>query len=95
MANGQAYVYKITFPNGKIYIGCDWGKVQEVVTYFGSPTVRQKINDEHRHLEKVGEVVRIEKEILFIGTRREALQKEREFIKSYQATNLERGYNLR
>ena len=42
-------VYKITYPNGKIYVGSD---LTGTLTYFGSPSAQERIGadpDEHRH----------------------------------------------
>ena len=42
-------VYKITYPNGKIYVGSD---LTGTMTYFGSPTAQARIAAdlaEHRH----------------------------------------------
>ena len=33
-------VYKITYPNGKIYVGSD---LTGTLTYFGSPTAQERI----------------------------------------------------
>lgn len=42
-------VYKITYPNGKIYVGSD---LTGTLTYFGSPSAQERIAadlHEHRH----------------------------------------------
>ena len=40
MAGRNKQVYKITYPNGKIYVGMD---LTGSVTYFGSPTAKARI----------------------------------------------------
>jgi len=37
-------VYKITYPNGKIYVGSD---LAGAISYFGSPTAKQLIEADH------------------------------------------------
>lgn len=87
------YVYKITYPDGKIYVGVDWGRGCSVVTYMGSPT---DIDKNFWHLCKVGETITIKKEILWTGDNKDAAQaKEREFIAKFDSTNPNFGYNKR
>ena len=40
LCNGSKQVYKITYPNGQIYIGSD---LTGSVTYFGSPSAKDRI----------------------------------------------------
>jgi hypothetical protein len=37
-------VYKVTYPNGKIYVGSD---LTGAISYFGSPTAKQLIEADH------------------------------------------------
>ncbi|HRV75702.1 MAG TPA: GIY-YIG nuclease family protein [Caldisericia bacterium] len=87
----MGYVYKILYPNGKIYVGSD---VTDTVGYFGSPSNKQ-INDDfplskHKRLT-------IEKEILFhqSGISREELVKiEMDYIRKLNSNDPDIGYNL-
>jgi hypothetical protein len=50
---GYAYVYRVTYPNGKIYVGSDTQRdaADYVFTYFGRSTVTRLIaaeNDAYR-----------------------------------------------
>ena len=86
-------VYKITYPNGKIYVGMD---LIGVVSYFGSPSIRAKerIAADHPH-HRQGLTVR--KEILWesdSATDTEAREWERVFIRLHGANNPAIGYNL-
>jgi hypothetical protein len=89
---GRKQVYKITYPNGKIYVGVD---VTGTLTYFGSPSARERIFadvDEHRH------DLTVRKEILWeseTATKSEALAMEIKLIRETGANNPEIGYNLR
>jgi hypothetical protein len=40
VAGRNKQIYKITYPNGKIYVGMD---LTGCVTYFGSPTAKARI----------------------------------------------------
>ena len=83
-------IYKITYPNGKIYIGKD---LVDTLNYFGSANSRLIESDftrEHRR------DFTIRKEILFEAenaTDQEINKKEVEFIKEYQSNNPAIGYN--
>ncbi len=92
-------VYKITYPNGKIYVGSDTAKeaLYDYFTYFGTPIkARREMNEEMKEYMEKGIELVIRKEILFfkedveIG---EILRKEKEFIKDLDSTNKEIGYN--
>ena len=88
-------VYKITYPNGKIYVGSDLIGVG-TLTYFGSPSPAAKArivaeNEAHR-LDFT-----VRKEILWeseTATKRETLDKEIEFILRTGANDPAIGYNL-
>lgn len=88
-------VYKITYPNGKIYIGQD---VTNDINYYGSPSKKLLEKDfpfESRHK------FTIIKEIIFSivednpGVSTIINQKEIELIKHYESNNLVKGYNLK
>ena len=75
-------IYKITYPNGKIYIGKD---LTDDINYFGS--VSSKL------IEKD---FTIRKEILWesdSATEQEVNRKEVEYIKLYKSNNPSIGYN--
>jgi len=83
-------IYKITYPNGKIYIGKD---LVDTLNYFGSASnklIEKDFTREHR------KDFTIRKEILFEAdnlTDKEINKLEVEFIKKYQSNNPAIGYN--
>jgi len=101
--NKRAYVYKIIYPNGKIYIGVDYGGGKDdtstmgYLRYFGSPSLASRLlmDEEHSGLLQVGAKIIVTKEILWVGTLKDAFRTERELIKQHNSTNPEIGYNLR
>lgn len=84
-------VYKITYPNGMIYVGMD---LTGAITYFGSPSDKERIAAdlaEHR-LD-----LTVRKEILWesaTATGSEVREKERRYIRILGANNPCIGYNL-
>lgn len=83
-------IYKITYPNGKIYIGKD---LTDSVNYFGSASsaliARDFTREERRDFT-------VRKEILWeseTASDAEVSQKELEFIKYYRSNDPEIGYN--
>jgi hypothetical protein len=91
MAGRLKQVYKITYPNGMIYVGMD---LTGAITYFGSPSNKARIAAdlaEHR-LD-----LTVRKEILWesdTATDAEVREMERHFIRATGANNPEVGYNL-
>jgi hypothetical protein len=84
-------VYKITFPNGKIYIGKDIGNTGHSARYFGSwdsLTVEADFTiDQLRDFT-------IRKEILFESFEKsEATAKESEYIRVFHSNDPVIGYN--
>lgn len=83
-------IYKITYPNGKIYIGKD---LTDSINYFGSA------NNDLIELDFTREQKRdftIRKEILWesdSATYKEVNKKEVEFIRLYKSNNPAIGYN--
>lgn len=83
-------IYRITYPNGKIYIGQDR---TNTIDYFGSPNskiIEKDFTDEQRRDFPV------RKEILWespTANRSQVTMKEIEFIKKYQSNNPDIGYN--
>ncbi|MCZ2476080.1 GIY-YIG nuclease family protein [Aquirufa ecclesiirivi] len=83
-------IYKITYPNGKIYIGKD---LVDSINYFGSADSKIIAKDFTREQRKD---FTIRKEILFEAenvTDKEINQMEVEFIKQFQSNNPSIGYN--
>jgi hypothetical protein len=83
-------IYKITYPNGKIYIGKD---LTDTLTYFGSAD-NDLIEKDFTREQKRDFTIR--KEILFeseTATDSEINKLEIDFIKKYQSNNPEIGYN--
>ena len=74
-------IYKITYPNGKIYIGQD---VTDSIGYFGSPNSKLIEKDFTREQRKD---FTIRKEFLWeseTASNKEVNQKEIEFIKKFK-----------
>ncbi|MDP1727263.1 MAG: GIY-YIG nuclease family protein [Bacteroidota bacterium] len=83
-------IYKITYPNGKIYIGKD---LVDSINYFGSAVSKLIEKDFTREKRKD---FTIRKEILFEAenlTDQEINKIEVEFIKQFQSNNPAIGYN--
>ena len=84
-------VYKITFPNGKIYIGKDIGENGHSIRYFGSwdnDIVSADFSKEQLS------ILTLTKEILFESSDKvEVSKKEQEFIKLYKSNSADIGYN--
>ncbi len=88
MNDGLKVIYKITYPNGKIYLGKD---LTDTITYFGSVNSALVEKDFTRE-ERRDFTVR--KEILFESEDEEVInQKESKFILEYQSNNPAIGYN--
>jgi hypothetical protein len=84
-------VYKINYPNGKIYVGSD---LTGAISYFGSPSAKAAIEAEHAE-QRLDMTVR--KEILWeseTATKEEVLAMERRLIVETGANNPAIGYNL-
>ncbi len=83
-------VYKITYPNGKIYIGKD---LTDTFRYFGSPNSKLLESDFSDEQKKD---FTIRREILWQSndaTDSEVNKKEVELILKYQSNNPKIGYN--
>ncbi|MEY2688375.1 MAG: hypothetical protein RL375_2573 [Pseudomonadota bacterium] len=92
-------VYKITFPNNKIYIGSDTAQTARIdyFKYFGTPT-----KSRHDMLRDLGEYIEhrkpyvLRKEILFACENvsvREVLKAEHALIREFNARDPNIGYN--
>lgn len=83
-------VYKITYPNGKIYIGQD---VTDSINYFGSASSELIAKDFTREERRD---FTIRKEILWeseSASKEEVNEKELEYIRKYESNNPAIGYN--
>jgi hypothetical protein len=83
-------VYKITYPNGKIYIGKD---ITDTITYFGSVDHRQIAADFTREERRNFTVC---KEILWesvTASESDLNRKEIEFIRLHRSNDPAVGYN--
>lgn len=84
-------IYKITFPNGKIYIGKDIGGKGHSLRYFGSwdnAVVAKDFTKEE--FTKFS----LTKEILFESSDKNEVSKmEADFIRQHRATDPQIGYN--
>ena len=83
-------IYKITYPNGKIYIGSD---LTDDITYFGSAD-RKIIEKDFTREQRKMFIVR--REIIWesdIATKSELVKKEMEFIRLYKSNDPSMGYN--
>jgi hypothetical protein len=83
-------VYKITYPNGKIYIGQD---VTDSINYFGSAQSELVARDFTREQRRD---FTIRRQILWeseTASNQEVSQKEMELILSHRANDPEVGYN--
>ena len=83
-------IYKITYPNGKIYIGKD---LTDSITYFGSPS-NEIVEKDFTREQKRDFTVR--KEIIWESddaTDSEVNKKEVEFINLYKSNYSAIGYN--
>jgi hypothetical protein len=85
-------IYKITYPNGKIYIGKD--STGDNLRYFGSPD-RSYIEKDFSWEQQKD--ITLRKEIIFSGddiSEAELSKKETELIVEFGSNNPERGYNI-
>jgi hypothetical protein len=85
-------IYKITFPNGKIYIGQD---ITDNIMYFGSPDITLVEKDFTREQRRD---FTIRKQILWeseIASNSEVYVKENELIIANRSNDPEIGYNRR
>jgi hypothetical protein len=83
-------IYKITYPNGKIYIGKD---LTDSITYFGSPS-NEIVEKDFTREQKRDFMIR--KEIIWESdnaTDSEVNKKEVEFINLYKSNDSAIGYN--
>jgi hypothetical protein len=85
-------IYKITYPNGKIYVGQD---LTDSINYFGSASSKL-IGEDFTREERRDFTIR--KEILWeseLASKEEVNAKEIQYIQDLQANNPQIGYNQR
>jgi hypothetical protein len=90
---GLKVVYKVTWPNGKIYVGSD---MTDSITYFGSPD-KAAIERDFPTRESRRDIT-VRREILWESAdaeKSEVLRMESEFIRSLKANDPLVGYNRR
>ncbi|GAB6069630.1 GIY-YIG nuclease family protein [Thiomicrorhabdus hydrogeniphila] len=81
-------IYKITYPNGKIYIGKD---LTNSINYWGSAK-SELIENDFSPEDRMDTTIR--REILLISDSIEEInKKEAEIIKGYKSNDPEIGYN--
>ncbi|MGC2164733.1 MAG: GIY-YIG nuclease family protein [Gallionella sp.] len=86
-------VYKLTFPNGKIYVGKDVGGQGHSLRYFGSWDA-DLVERDFTKEQLLDFTVR--KQILFESSDKDVVsQMESEYIRALRATDPEIGYNQR
>ena len=86
-------IYKITYPNKKIYVGKD--STGDILRYFGSPY--RKYVEQDFTWKQLKDIT-IRKKILFSSediSEFELLKKETEYIVKLGANNPKKGYNIR
>ena len=84
-------VYRITYPNGKIYVGQD---VTDSINYFGSASsalIAKNFTPEQRRSFTVTRDILWESET---ASRREVTEKEVEMIFQFQSNDPAIGYNI-
>ncbi len=85
-------VYKLTFPNGKIYVGKDEGGRGHSLRYFGSWSNEYVERDFTK--EQLMDFT-LRKEILFESDDKNIIRKmESSFIRELRSSDYEIGYNL-
>ena len=83
-------IYKITYPNGKIYIGKD---LTDSINYFGSADsklIAQEFTREQRRDFKIRKEILLDSES---ATNKEVNQLEVDYIRKYESNNPDIGYN--
>ena len=92
-ANRQKQIFKITYPNGKIYVGMD---LTGSSLCFGVPSAADQIAADHR-LDASALTFTLRKEVLWesvTATAAEVRAKEHELIITTGANNPKIGYNM-
>ena len=90
MIMGLKTIYKITYPNGKFYIGQD---LTDSINYFGSANnkvIEQDFTREERRNFTITKEILLESED---ATKSQVNEKELDYIKKYRSNNPDIGYN--
>ncbi len=88
MSNQEKIIYKITYPNGKIYIGKD---LTNSVNYWGSAN-SDYIARDFTEEERMDMTIR--REVIFKSSDTKEINKsEAQFILKYDSNNPDVGYN--
>ena len=90
MIMGLKTIYKITYPNGKFYIG---QYLTDSINYFGSANnkvIEQDFTREERRNFTITKEILLESED---ATKSQVNEKELEYIKKYRSNNPDIGYN--
>jgi len=104
-------IYKLTYPDGEIYVGKYYSQSGGYATYFGSPSLdgHEDVNTKYEKRLERGELI-VKKEILYKYTECENRKtcicclgrwncefhkQENKCIVCTGASNLEKGFNLR
>jgi len=85
-------IFKITYPNGKIYVGKD--STGDNLRFFGSPDREYLEKDFTREQQQD---ITLRKEVLFFSndiSEAELLKKKTEFIEKLGSNNPSKGYNI-
>lgn len=84
-------IYKVTWPNGKIYVGSD---LTDSITYFGSPD--KSLIEADFPTREARRDITVRREILWesdTASKAETLRKERDLIVALRANCRSIGYN--
>jgi DNA modification methylase len=85
-------IYRITYPNGKIYIGQD---ITDTIRYFGSPSKARMEADFTREQRRSFTITR---DIIWeseTATNQEVTAMEMRLIREHRSNDPDIGYNLR
>lgn len=86
--DGIKVIYKVTYPNGKIYVGKD---LTNSLTYFGSPKC-EDVEKDFTEIER--QCFTAEKEILYVSKSTEEINRiEPVFIRELRSNDPAIGYN--
>lgn len=91
MTQKMKVVYKITWPNGKVYVGSD---LTDSIVYFGSPD--ERLIEADYPTREARRDMTVRREILWeseTASSAEVLRKERELIITLRANDPAIGYN--
>ena len=90
MISSRKVIYKITYPNDKIYVGKD---LTDTITYFGSVNAEEVAKD---FSQAARDDFTITKKVIwssFTASDSDVAKQEAELIKQYGSNNPKIGYN--